>query len=139
MSRPRMKTCSTPVENSNGSPLQMTTSATFPASNEPYRSATPKTSAGVSVTERKACSHVIPLATALPACWRKSRVFSVVVSIRATFAPPFASSAARSEEHTSELQSQSNLVCRLLLEKKKNKCRQYPFLFSSVLLHSAHV
>src|SRR2546430_11500186 len=27
--------------------------------------------------------------------------------------------AARSEEHTSELQSQSNLVCRLLLEKKK--------------------
>src|SRR2546430_11304926 len=30
--------------------------------------------------------------------------------------PPF-----RSEEHTSELQSQSNLVCRLLLEKKKNR------------------
>src|SRR2546430_3087524 len=31
----------------------------------------------------------------------------------------------RSEEHTSELQSQSNLVCRLLLEKKKHhdKCR----------------
>src|SRR2546430_8977994 len=27
----------------------------------------------------------------------------------------------RSEEHTSELQSQSNLVCRLLLEKKKNQ------------------
>src|SRR2546430_12223992 len=27
--------------------------------------------------------------------------------------------SARSEEHTSELQSQSNLVCRLLLEKKK--------------------
>src|SRR6266478_4858522 len=30
-----------------------------------------------------------------------------------------ADSAARSEEHTSELQSQSNIVCRLLLEKKK--------------------
>src|SRR2546427_1212242 len=29
--------------------------------------------------------------------------------------------AIRSEEHTSELQSQSNLVCRLLLEKKKKK------------------
>src|SRR2546427_1647198 len=29
--------------------------------------------------------------------------------------------AGRSEEHTSELQSQSNLVCRLLLEKKKKK------------------
>src|SRR5688572_32466729 len=32
--------------------------------------------------------------------------------------------ASRSEEHTSELQSQSNLVCRLLLEKKKNKQKQ---------------
>src|SRR2546430_9399666 len=31
---------------------------------------------------------------------------------------------ARSEEHTSELQSQSNLVCRLLLEKKKKHDRQ---------------
>src|SRR5688572_30921244 len=30
-------------------------------------------------------------------------------------------SGLRSEEHTSELQSQSNLVCRLLLEKKKKK------------------
>src|SRR5688572_31337585 len=30
-------------------------------------------------------------------------------------------STSRSEEHTSELQSQSNLVCRLLLEKKKKK------------------
>src|SRR2546430_13509956 len=30
----------------------------------------------------------------------------------------------RSEEHTSELQSQSNLVCRLLLEKKKLEKRQ---------------
>src|SRR5688572_31750614 len=32
-------------------------------------------------------------------------------------------SPERSEEHTSELQSQSNLVCRLLLEKKKNTYR----------------
>src|SRR5688572_32491029 len=32
---------------------------------------------------------------------------------------PTGRSPARSEEHTSELQSQSNLVCRLLLEKKK--------------------
>src|SRR2546430_8284179 len=37
---------------------------------------------------------------------------------------------ARSEEHTSELQSQSNLVCRLLLEKKKN---------TKLLLTSRHV
>src|SRR5688572_31119751 len=32
--------------------------------------------------------------------------------------------AGRSEEHTSELQSQSNLVCRLLLEKKKKKTKE---------------
>src|SRR5688572_31612490 len=38
---------------------------------------------------------------------------SAPVSSRRSFRP-------RSEEHTSELQSQSNLVCRLLLEKKKN-------------------
>src|SRR2546430_3461165 len=35
-------------------------------------------------------------------------------------APKKFSRSPRSEEHTSELQSQSNLVCRLLLEKKKN-------------------
>src|SRR2546430_13535628 len=33
----------------------------------------------------------------------------------------------RSEEHTSELQSQSNLVCRLLLEKKKKKKTQISY------------
>src|SRR5256886_6169198 len=37
-------------------------------------------------------------------------------------------SSSRSEEHTSELQSQSNLVCRLLLEKKKQKMRTTPRL-----------
>src|SRR5688572_32730629 len=34
----------------------------------------------------------------------------------------------RSEEHTSELQSQSNLVCRLLLEKKKKKTGVKPIV-----------
>src|SRR2546430_13539881 len=33
----------------------------------------------------------------------------------------------RSEEHTSELQSQSNLVCRLLLEKKKKHTPPHPY------------
>src|SRR2546430_13670792 len=35
--------------------------------------------------------------------------------------PPLPCRYFRSEEHTSELQSQSNLVCRLLLEKKKKQ------------------
>src|SRR5688572_32445235 len=52
-----------------------------------------------------------------------------MVSLTHSSAPPAtisritsaARSSRRSEEHTSELQSQSNLVCRLLLEKKKKK------------------
>src|SRR5688572_33129340 len=42
-------------------------------------------------------------------------------STRADSVVPISGRRWRSEEHTSELQSQSNLVCRLLLEKKKNK------------------
>src|SRR5690349_24451981 len=38
-------------------------------------------------------------------------------------APPWGPGAPRSEEHTSELQSRRDLVCRLLLEKKK---KQFP-------------
>src|SRR5258708_23220359 len=37
------------------------------------------------------------------------------------FSAPAGSDPYRSEEHTSELQSPDHLVCRLLLEKKKNK------------------
>src|SRR2546430_12975096 len=38
---------------------------------------------------------------------------------------PHLRQGGRSEEHTSELQSQSNLVCRLLLEKKKKHTQEY--------------
>src|SRR2546430_2961998 len=44
---------------------------------------------------------------------------SAGATISATGAWRPSRTASRSEEHTSELQSQSNLVCRLLLEKKK--------------------
>src|SRR2546430_10425222 len=44
-----------------------------------------------------------------------------------------ASAPARSEEHTSELQSQSNLVCRLLLEKKKKINNQLSCLYQPTL------
>src|SRR2546430_7391743 len=40
--------------------------------------------------------------------------------VSAALRKPTAIAGTRSEEHTSELQSQSNLVCRLLLEKKNN-------------------
>src|SRR2546430_10875279 len=44
------------------------------------------------------------------------------------FTVAFEARRVRSEEHTSELQSQSNLVCRLLLEKKKKKKIKYRIL-----------
>src|SRR5205085_4598631 len=44
----------------------------------------------------------------------------------------FARRCCRSEEHTSELQSQSNLVCRLLLEKKKTKLKTGSFYGLSI-------
>src|SRR5688572_33386343 len=50
-----------------------------------------------------------------PALFRRSCVPGRCQEGRAEF-----QMGGRSEEHTSELQSQSNLVCRLLLEKKKN-------------------
>src|SRR2546430_9316547 len=44
---------------------------------------------------------------------------AVMFFVQSLRCPCFATQRGRSEEHTSELQSQSNLVCRLLLEKKK--------------------
>src|SRR5438034_11301720 len=48
-------------------------------------------------------------------CLETARIFSSDLS------PALHPACARSEEHTSELQSHSDLVCRLLLEKKKKK------------------
>src|SRR2546428_6329681 len=45
------------------------------------------------------------------------------------------SKGARSEEHTSELQSRSDIVCRLLLEKKKKSNRQPPITKPRPLVH----
>src|SRR5256885_5589172 len=48
---------------------------------------------------------------------------SVSAAIRMPYATaPESDVPSRSEEHTSELQSPCNLVCRLLLEKKNNRC-----------------
>src|SRR2546427_7638197 len=52
--------------------------------------------------------------------WDPPTLPSLVAWISRIFAWARTLAAWRSEEHTSELQSQSNLVCRLLLEKKKN-------------------
>src|SRR5687767_15278962 len=58
---------------------------------------------------------------ATPACW--------ALPGRASCGPRRARPAARSEEHTSELQSLAYLVCRLLLEKKKQNKHHLDSLF----------
>src|SRR5688572_32616141 len=60
--------------------------------------------------------HRCSLASLPPKCAKSGRS-----SVRRYRSRAGVQSSNRSEEHTSELQSQSNLVCRLLLEKKKNK------------------
>src|SRR5438034_4646121 len=63
---------------------------------------------------------------AFPVCLRTKEVAEIVQTVK-LISPVFGGinlediSAPRSEEHTSELQSHSDLVCRLLLEKKKKK------------------
>src|SRR2546427_11877399 len=54
-------------------------------------------------------SSSAPSRPAVSGCWSRPSRYGI------------GSLKRRSEEHTSELQSQSNLVCRLLLEKKKKK------------------
>src|SRR5688572_31417013 len=51
----------------------------------------------------------------------RAEKFAVSDDAKSAFTDARQSLNDRSEEHTSELQSQSNLVCRLLLEKKKTK------------------
>src|SRR2546427_7098864 len=62
--------------------------------------------------------YTLSLHDALPIFSRQVGVWTVNVSVSCTV-PRSTGADTRSEEHTSELQSQSNLVCRLLLEKKK--------------------
>src|SRR5256886_7499366 len=52
---------------------------------------------------------------------------------------PCASMDERSEEHTSALQSQSNLVCRLLLEKTKSQEQTHDAPLASAILDSARI
>src|SRR5260370_13705131 len=58
------------------------------------------------------CGDVVQLVRTLPCRWLESRTVT---------AEPQKQLPHRSEEHTSELQSHLNLVCRLLLEKKKTR------------------
>src|SRR5205823_11812872 len=65
-------------------------------------------------------STLFPYTTLFRSRWGGARPRSIGFSVRNT-----SDCSARSEEHTSELQSLAYLVCRLLLEKKKKKASQH--------------
>src|SRR5688500_4135385 len=73
------------------------------------------------LTTDPAWSHSAGVCVSLPAPPRPS---TRLASLTARFAHGLAPLTLRSEEHTSELQSPCNLVCRLLLEKKNNPSLQ---------------
>src|SRR2546430_8303084 len=69
-------------------------------------------------------STLFPYTTLFRSPWRETRDARDATRCPTSPSSPSPSGSnarRRSEEHTSELQSQSNLVCRLLLEKKKKK------------------
>src|SRR5436189_3610153 len=73
--------------------------------------------------------YTLSLHDALPICNSRSCSTNVLAPATATLAgsarsEPLRTSSAEIEEHTSELQSPMYLVCRLLLEKKKNRTTQ---------------
>src|SRR5256885_13133592 len=75
--------------------------------------------------------YTLSLHDALPISARACSAISSTLRFFSTRLAATSSCFTRSEEHTSELQSPCNLVCRLLLEKKKKKSRSLVFPFHS--------
>src|SRR5438105_9486398 len=75
---------------------------------------------GAEMPTRRASSTLVMR----PSSWSSFRIFQSMASRRADKGhlrfPSLSLDSGRSEEHTSELQSRVDLVCRLLLEKKKS-------------------
>src|SRR5437870_11485685 len=124
-------------------PSDFMMAATFVSSAEKYASSPYPRSAACSVP----ASTNVSIRSTLPATSPVERRYSVIAALASrsrigrwlkgsgntapstkcryfSIAAPDGMNRARSEEHTSELQSRGHLVCRLLLEKKKEKKRR---------------
>src|SRR6266496_5156449 len=105
-----------------GLPPRASARGSGPAFSRPNRSLMRSVN-GRRETKSRAVAFRATVAVSLLAPMR-IRIFVLVAVVADVFelaAAALVPSAARSEEHTSELQSRRDLVCRLLLEKKKNK------------------
>src|SRR2546427_7543327 len=69
--------------------------------------------------QQAVCENLIPVNATYPTGGPLSIIVNNLGGSSVSIAAIYIWNTNRSEEHTSELQSQSNLVCRLLLEKKK--------------------
>src|SRR2546427_6358685 len=76
------------------------------------------------------CAPTGRMSGAAPPAARASAARAVVIQVQRVMG-----ASSRSEEHTSELQSQSNIVCRLLLEKKKRLLRTCMVKCVRLLMH----
>src|SRR2546430_5520442 len=77
-------------------------------------------------------STLFPYTTLFRSCWAQPCSLASGFPRSVSQITPRMADFSRSEEHTSELQSQSNLVCRLLLEKKKENMLRLKLLLEGV-------
>src|SRR5206468_12845322 len=106
-------------------PLPTTLSLYAYAHNRDLHSFPTRRSSDLIVLQQAPQSFSTPHCSQVPSCLQPRRkqgpiVFALMVALLVVrVAQPSRQRQSRSEEHTSELQSRSDLVCRLLLEKKK--------------------
>src|SRR5690606_39620697 len=85
------------------------------------KAAPPRPTGSLGLTPQRPCS--LGSGKASPSASSASRPATSLGIRRGNHQPPAPHAEFRSEEHTSELQSRENLVCRLLLEKKKRRLK----------------
>src|SRR5438874_5325366 len=92
----------------------------------------------VLMVRRPPRSTLFPYTTLFRSMYRRNRSFSSPISLTRLMCAEAGIAGTRSEEHTSELQSRRDLVCRLLLEKKKKRHLQVLNISCHHSIHSSN-